>query len=134
MEILNRLKINETLFAGIIFFLVIVALLFFVGDKLKQKKLVVDIEKINQQMLDLNNRGKYQEAVVLANLYIYDFPDDLDLWIHQAMAYFKLNDCINAQVNMYHVSVRVSESDPYYKFVNGLWGGMKKECLNIFKE
>lgn len=127
-------KINKIFLIRIIFFLILVALLFFVGNKLKQEKLVVDIEKINQQMFDLNNKGMYQETVVLANQYIHDFPDNLDLWIHQTMAYFKLSDCINAQVNMYHVSVRVSENDPYYKFVNGMLGKIKKECSNTSKE
>lgn len=128
MIILNKLKTNETLLTVFIFFIVFVVVAIFAGDNLRQENQIVNINEINQKLLDLNNAEKYQEAIDLANKHISDFPDNRDLWIHQAMAYFKTKDCISALTNMYHVSVRVSSDDPYYKFVNELWGGMKQEC------
>lgn len=130
MRIINKFKINETLLTALIFF-TFVLLMVFAVDKLRQEKSIVNINEINQKLLDLNNAEKYQEAIDLANKHISDFPDNLDLWIHQAQAYFKTKDCINALTNIYHVSVRVSADDPYYKFVNELWGGMKQECSSM---
>lgn len=114
-----------------IFFIAFVVLIIFAKHNLKKEKTAVNMNEINQRLLDFNNAGKYKETIALATKYTSDFPDDRDLWIHQAMAYLKTKDCINALTNMYHVSVRVSLDNPYYKFVNELWGGMKEECSVI---
>lgn len=131
MKILHKFKVNEMLLMAFIFFIALVVLMIFARDNLRKEKPIVNINEINQELLDFNNAGKYKETIALAIKYTPDFPDDRDLWIHQAMAYFKTKDCINALTNMYHVSVRVSADDPDYKFVNKLWGGMKKECSSM---
>ncbi|MDP2684983.1 MAG: hypothetical protein Q8P20_08180 [bacterium] len=55
--------------------------------------------------LQLNNEGKYRKAIEASEECIR-LKDDIDCWIHKANANYHLNNCMDALVNLWHVSMK----------------------------
>jgi len=96
--------------------LVIISLVFAVGIylnngyKINKEEVTQETKKYSQQemgeaIIYFNKSEEFEKALVLAEEYVSQYPEDIEGWIHRGYAYMGLGNCIEASANFYHASV-----------------------------
>ena len=91
-----------------------------------------DMEVINGVAYALMEDEKYEGVIALTEDYLKKYPEELDLWIHQAVAYYRLGECTKASSSTQNALIRIPEEDEtnVAEMIEGLSASIKNDICN----